>query len=99
MLYPNKVTAVAGLSVPYTPRREMPFIEMAKAMYKDRFFYQLYFQKEGVAEAEFEADIPACLRKAFFALSGAASLNKWIKHTTSVAELQRCMSDPPPLPD
>ena len=47
LLYPNKVKAVAGLSVPYIPRGPVAFIEMAKAIYKDRFFYQLYFQKEG----------------------------------------------------
>ena len=46
----------------------MAFIEMAKAMYKDCFFYQLYFQKEDIAEAELEANIPATLRKTYFAL-------------------------------
>src|SRR5260370_133986 len=89
----------AAESVPSTARREMPFIEMAKAMYKDRFFYQLYFQKEGVAEAEFEADIPAGLRKAYFALSGAAPLNKWLEHKPSDAKLLDGMIDPQPFPD
>src|SRR5262245_22201053 len=69
LLFPEKVTAVAGLSVPYIPQGPTSFLDMAKAIYKDRFFYQLYFQKEGVAEAEFEADTPTTLRKAYFALS------------------------------
>jgi pimeloyl-ACP methyl ester carboxylesterase len=99
LLYPDKVTAVAGLSVPYIPRREVPFIEMAKAMYKDRFFYQLYFQNEGMAEAELEADIPAALRKTYFSISGAAPLNKWLEHKPADAKLLDGMIDPQPFPD
>jgi pimeloyl-ACP methyl ester carboxylesterase len=99
LLYPNKVTAVAGLSVPYIPRGPVAFIEMAKAMYKDRFFYQLYFQKEGIAEAELEADIPAALRKGYFAISGAAPLNKWLEPKPANANLLDGMIDPQPFPD
>ena len=72
---------------------------MAKVMYKDRFFYQLYFQKEGVAEAEFEADIPIALRKTYFAISGAAPLNKWLEHKPVDAKLLDGMIDPRPFPD
>jgi hypothetical protein len=94
------VTAVAGLSVPYFPKGPVPFIEMAKAMYKDRFFYQLYFQKEGIAEAEFQADIPAALRKLYFASSGAAPLNKgWLEHKPADANLLDGLIDPQPFPD
>jgi pimeloyl-ACP methyl ester carboxylesterase len=98
LLYPDKVTAIAGLSVPYLPRGPVPFIEMAKALYKDRFFYQLYFQKEGVAEAELEADIATGLRKAYFALCGAAPLNKWLEHKPADAKLLDGMIDPRPFP-
>ena len=77
----------------------MPFIEMAKAMYKDRFFYQLYFQNEGMAEAELEADIPAALRKTYFSISGAAPLNKWLEHKPADAKLLDGMIDPQPFPD
>jgi pimeloyl-ACP methyl ester carboxylesterase len=99
LLHPNKVTAVAGLSVPYIPRGPVPFIDVAKAAYKDRFFYQLYFQDEGVAEAELEADIPAALRKIYFAISGAAPLNKWLEHKPTDARLLDGMTDPQPFPD
>jgi pimeloyl-ACP methyl ester carboxylesterase len=100
LLYPSKVTAVAGLSVPYFPKGPVSFIEMAKAIYKDRFFYQLYFQKEGIAEAEFQADIPAALRKLYFASSGAAPLNKgWLEHKPADANLLDGMIDPQPFPD
>ena len=32
-------------------------IQLFRELYKDKFFYQLYIQEEGVAEAEFEADV------------------------------------------
>lgn len=99
LLYPNKVKAVAGLSVPYRPRGPASLIEMAKAIYKDRFFYQLYFQKEGIAEAELEADITVTLRKVYFALSGAAPLNKWLEHKPANGKLLDGMIDPQPFPD
>jgi len=99
LLFPEKVTAVAGLSVPYIPQGPTSFLDMAKAIYKDRFFYQLYFQKEGVAEAEFEADTPTTLRKAYFALSGSAPLDKWLERKPADAKLLDGMIDPQPFPD
>ena len=75
LLYPAKVMAVAGLSVPYIPRGEASFIKMARSIYAGRFFYQLYFQEEGVAEVELESDIPTALRKLYFGASGDAPLN------------------------
>jgi pimeloyl-ACP methyl ester carboxylesterase len=99
LLFPQKVTAVAGFSVPYIPQGPTSFLDMAKAIYKDRFFYQLYFQKEGVAEAEFEADIPTALRKAYFAISGSAPLDKWLEHKPADAKLLDGMIDPQSFPD
>lgn len=98
LLYPDKVTAVAGLSVPYVPRGPMSFLDIARAAYKDRFFYQLYFQQEGVAEAELEADIAGGLRKAYFAISGAAPLNKWLEPKPAGAKFLDGMIDPEPFP-
>jgi pimeloyl-ACP methyl ester carboxylesterase len=95
LLYPGIITAVASLSVPYIPVSDVPFSELAKAIYTDRFFYQTYFQPEGVAEAELEADIPASLRKVYFALSGDAPLNTWIAHKPVDARLLDGMVDPP----
>jgi len=39
----------------------MPTLDLWKEIYQDRFFYQLYFQKEGVAEKEFESDLSRAL--------------------------------------
>ncbi|MGB0318030.1 MAG: alpha/beta fold hydrolase, partial [Pseudomonadales bacterium] len=56
LLHPERFRAVAGLSVPFSPPSPTPFIEVAEALYADRFFYQNYFQAPGVAEQELEAD-------------------------------------------
>ncbi len=68
--HPDKITAVGALSVPFSPRAEVPPMETMRAMFKDIFFYQMYFQEPGVAEAELEADIEVSLRKFFHLASG-----------------------------
>jgi pimeloyl-ACP methyl ester carboxylesterase len=98
VLHPGMITAVAGLSVPYIPVSDMPFSELAKEIYADRFFYQTYFQPEGMAEAELEADIPASLRKIYFALSGDAPLDTWLARKPADAKLLDGMVDPQPFP-
>ncbi|MBF2754740.1 MAG: alpha/beta hydrolase [Gammaproteobacteria bacterium AqS3] len=72
ILHPDKIRAVAALSVPYTGRGEISSTRLWQQVYKDRFFYQNYFQAEGVAEAEFEADMRTALRKVFYSGSGEA---------------------------
>lgn len=103
LLHPDKIRAVAGLSVTYAPRGSMSFIDFAKAAYKDRFFYQVFFQQEGPPEAELEADIPLSLRKIFFSISGDAPANaftaakpvdaKFLDGLTSPNELPAWMSE------
>jgi len=71
-LYPKKVRAVAGMSVPWTGYSPAPFIDIAREIFTKRgkFFYQIYFQDEGVAEAEFESDVRGCLRRMYYLASG-----------------------------
>ena len=59
LFHPERVRAVVGLSVPHLGRGSMPSVELFRKIFKDRFFYQLYFQEPGVAEAELEADVRA----------------------------------------
>ena len=70
VLHPERVSAVVGLSVPYFQRGEVSAIELWKQLYEGKFFYQLYFQEEGVAEAEMEADVRTTLRKIYYIGSG-----------------------------
>lgn len=72
--HPDKVRAVGGLSVPFMPRSPVQPMPMMREMFKGQFFYQLYFQEPGVAEAEFEADIRRSLRKFLILGSGETDL-------------------------
>jgi pimeloyl-ACP methyl ester carboxylesterase len=69
LLRPDRFRAIIGLSVPYRPRGSVaPTTVMAQNA--DASFYQLYFQKPGIAEAELEADARASLRKILYSGSG-----------------------------
>jgi pimeloyl-ACP methyl ester carboxylesterase len=76
LFHPDKVRAVGGLSVPFMPRLPVQPIPMLRAMFKGQFFYQLYFQEPGVAEAEFEKDIKMALRKFLPMAGGETDLTK-----------------------
>jgi pimeloyl-ACP methyl ester carboxylesterase len=67
------VRAAIGLSVPHFGRGHQPAIHTLRAIYADRFFYQIYFQQPGPAERELEADVPTALRKIYFSASGELS--------------------------
>ena len=99
-LHPERIATVAGLSVPFFQRGPQPSIDNWKALYRDGFFYQLYFQEEGVAEAAFEADIRTALRKLYYTISGDGE--KAPLHSLSaeepVEDLLATMVDPDPFP-
>ena len=63
VMAPDRVRAVAALSVPFTPRPPVAPTELFRALSGDRFFYILYFQEPGVADRELGADPRLSLRK------------------------------------
>ena len=99
LFFPDRVRAVAGLSVPHTGRGPAPRIELFRNLYKDRFFYQLYFQKPGVAEAEFEADIRTSLRKIYYSASGEGRKSGPRPDKPADARYLDGLTDPDPFPD
>ena len=62
-LHPDRVAAVVGLSVPPVPRAQIPPTEAFRKLFGDNFFYMLYFQEPGVADAELAADPAKTLRR------------------------------------
>ena len=72
LLFPEQFRAVAGLSVPYIPPGDIPAIDLYKRVFTDNglFFYQVYFQDVGVAEAELEADPARTIRLFYYNISG-----------------------------
>jgi pimeloyl-ACP methyl ester carboxylesterase len=97
---PDRVRAVAGLSVPWTGVPTVNFLDAVHAAFtaKGRFFYQVYFQDEGVAEAELEADVRASLRKFYYAISGDAPDGTWPRNKPHGARLLDGLPDPDPFP-
>ncbi len=72
MLRPDVFTAVAGLSVPFSPPSEMRPLAAMRAMAGDEEFYVEYFQEPGRAESEIEADVRDWLLGFMFTASGDA---------------------------
>jgi len=79
MVRPDRVRAVAGLSVAYPGKQRTSFREIFTEFFTNKgvFFYQAYLQEEGVAEAEIEQDRHDFLRRFYFALSGDAPDGAW----------------------
>ena len=70
LLRPDRFTRVVGMSVPYTPRGDFQPTLGLRAAFGENFFYILYFQEPGVAEAELEADVNLTMRSLLFSASG-----------------------------
>ncbi|MGD2139947.1 MAG: alpha/beta hydrolase [Burkholderiales bacterium] len=98
-LYPQRVRAVAALSVPYTPRGKISSIELWRQLYPKRFFYQLYFQEPGIAEAELEADVRTALRKIYYSGSGDAPNGIFDANKPPDARMLDDIPDPQLLPE
>jgi len=96
-LHPDQFRAVAGLSVPYLPPGDKAAIDIFKAYFTARglFFYQVYFQEEGIAEAELEADPASTIRKFYYAISGDAPDGTWPKDKRHGDTLLYRLPDPP----
>jgi pimeloyl-ACP methyl ester carboxylesterase len=71
-LHPERVRAVAGLSVPYRPRSSRPPIGSLKYLFGDTFFYMLYFQAVGPADEELGRDPRETLARFYWSASGDA---------------------------
>ncbi|BAY74883.1 epoxide hydrolase [Nostoc linckia NIES-25] len=69
LLHEERVNAVVGMSVPYS---RYPVGALTKQEnFGDRFWYIVYFQKPGIAEAELETDIRRSLRMIYASASGS----------------------------
>jgi pimeloyl-ACP methyl ester carboxylesterase len=68
-LHPQRTRAVVGVSVPFV-QWPAPPTQLMKMVYGDRFFYILYFQQQGVAEAELDADVYDSMAKILWSAGG-----------------------------
>ena len=51
------------MSVPFVPRPPAPPIQLMRQLFGDAFFYMLYFQEPGVADADLGADPATTMRR------------------------------------
>ncbi len=65
LMYPDYFNGLAALSFPYSPRGSESIIDRLKAAHGETFHYFLYFQEDGVAEAEFDADPRGILERLY----------------------------------
>lgn len=63
LLHPDRVAAVAALSVPATPRSQMAPTQAWRKTFGENFFYILYFQEPGVADEELNSDPARAIRR------------------------------------
>jgi pimeloyl-ACP methyl ester carboxylesterase len=96
--HPERVRAVAGLSVPHTPPLPLSLLDVFDQLYADRFFYMLSFQAPGVVEAAFATDLRAALKRVYFALSGDAPVNSFLPDGPRDAPFLPLLPEPPDGP-
>jgi pimeloyl-ACP methyl ester carboxylesterase len=96
---PDRVSAVAGLSVPFGGAPARPVADIVKETYtdKNRFFYQAWFHRVGPSEGEANADPRRFLRTFFYGGSGEAPDGAWPEKPADASLLQG-MVDPNPFP-
>jgi len=98
LLYPERFPAVVALSVPYIPRASAPPTQLLKQVFADTFFYILYFQEPGVAEAELEADVARSLRLLLYNASGDGPRGAGLARKAKDAKFLDGMQEPDRLP-
>ncbi len=69
LLRPDRLRGVVGLSVPFRARGDRPPLAVLRAVAGDGF-YQIYFQKPGIAEADLQRDVRRTIRLMLYGASG-----------------------------
>lgn len=96
LLHRERVRAVVGMSVPYARFHAGTLTKQEN--FGDNFWYMVYFQKPGVAEAELDADIRKSLRMIYYSISGDAPQGIWFTPKPASAKFLDGLIDPPALP-
>ncbi len=96
---PDHFRAVAGMSVPFAGVPQRPFTEVFHQHFtsQGKFFYQEYFQKPGVADAEAEKDPRDWVHRMMYSICGDVPPgNYWDKPYG--ATFLEGLPDPQPVP-
>jgi pimeloyl-ACP methyl ester carboxylesterase len=98
-LHPDRYRAVVGMSVPHLGRGPMPPTQRFKTAFGENWFYILYFQAPGVAEAEFEADIPKTMRTILAGVPGFDTAAPVVRQKKKGDKFLAGINAPEKLPD
>jgi pimeloyl-ACP methyl ester carboxylesterase len=75
LMRPDVFPRVIAMSVPHRPRGPAAPIAILRKQGLHNYYW-CYFQTPGVAEAEFERDVPVTLRKIIYGVSGDAPIDR-----------------------
>jgi pimeloyl-ACP methyl ester carboxylesterase len=73
---PERVRAAMWMSVPFIPRAPAPPVAIMKQLFTDTWFYMLYFQEPGVADADLGADPRKTMRRFLHTASAEAPMEQ-----------------------
>jgi len=96
LLHPDRVAGVVGMSVPLLPRGEMPPVAAMRLAFAENFFYIVYFQEPGPADAELGADAGRTMRRLLAGMTGTPDPNAFALDGRGFVER---MPEPDGLPD
>ena len=99
LLHPDRIAAVAALSVPFFGVPDVSFDDVIKRVFDERgrFFYQSYFRDPGRAEAALEADLRGFLAGFYHSISGDAKAGDWKLGLPASATLMDSLTVPETL--
>ncbi|HKY89746.1 MAG TPA: alpha/beta hydrolase [Nevskiaceae bacterium] len=96
LLHEPRVRAVVGMSVPYF---RYPVGTLTRQeTFGANFWYMVYFQKPGAAEAELDRDLRRSITKIHWSLSAEAPKNIFVQPKPSTAKLLDGLPEPCPRP-
>jgi pimeloyl-ACP methyl ester carboxylesterase len=96
--HPDRVRAVANLSVPFRRRSAGPPMDIIAKRVGDMFFYQLYFQPVGPADTELAKDVRRSMRSFMHSWSGEARREDFKALEAEGTGLLDTITDPGRLP-
>ena len=82
LLHPDRISACVAMSVPPIPRSQVRPTEAWRAAFGENFFYILYFQDPGPADAELDGDPARALRRLLGGIRSADGENVFVQMAT-----------------
>lgn len=65
LLYPERVSKLINLALPYQPRTEVPWIEFMEALFGSNYYFVHFNRQPGVADAILDKNVSRFLRNLF----------------------------------